>query len=221
VASTRTNAPNKSAKSARSAAKSADPANATAARRVQAKPTFHRAVFAGSFDPVTFGHLDVIARGRNLFDEVVVAIGRNPGKQSLFEPEERLAMLVTLCEQMVQAQPVGASVSVQAFDGLTVDFARSVGATVLLRGIRNLSDLQNEVQQAVTNREVAGLETAFVVAGQSFAYTSSSLIKQITAMGNDLKALRKMVPHAVAQQLRQKKQQRHPALASLMARGDE
>jgi len=188
---------------------------------VQAKPTFHRAVFAGSFDPVTFGHLDVIARGRNLFDEVVVAIGRNPGKQSLFEPEERLAMLVTLCEQMVQAQPVGASVSVQAFDGLTVDFARSVGATVLLRGIRNLSDLQNEVQQAVTNREVAGLETAFVVAGQSFAYTSSSLIKQITAMGNDLKALRKMVPHAVAQQLRQKKQQRHPALASLMARGDE
>ena|GEM_PF-66121 len=224
MASTRTNAPNKSAKSARSAnsaAKSADPAKPPIARRVQAKPTFHRAVFAGSFDPVTFGHLDVIARGRNLFDEVVVAIGRNPGKQSLFEPEERLAMLVTLCEQMVQAQPVGASVSVQAFDGLTVDFARSVGATVLLRGIRNLSDLQNEVQQAVTNREVAGLETAFVVAGQSFAYTSSSLIKQITAMGNDLKALRKMVPHAVAQQLRQKKQQRHPALASLMARGDE
>ena len=224
MASTRTNAPNKSAKSARSAnsaAKSADPAKPPIARLVQAKPTFHRAVFAGSFDPVTFGHLDVIARGRNLFDEVVVAIGRNPGKQSLFEPEERLAMLVTLCEQMVQAQPVGASVSVQAFDGLTVDFARSVGATVLLRGIRNLSDLQNEVQQAVTNREVAGLETAFVVAGQSFAYTSSSLIKQITAMGNDLKALRKMVPHAVAQQLRQKKQQRHPALASLMARGDE
>lgn len=221
MASTRTNAPNKSAKSARSAATLADPASATAAQRVQAKPTFHRAVFAGSFDPVTFGHLDVIARGRNLFDEVVVAIGRNPGKQSLFEPEERLAMLVTLCEQMVQAQPVGASVSVHAFDGLTVDFARSVGATVLLRGIRNLSDLQNEVQQAVTNREVAGLETAFVVAGQSFAYTSSSLIKQITAMGNDLKALRKMVPHAVAQQLRQKKQQRHPALASLMARGDE
>jgi len=184
------------------------------------KPDFHRVVFAGSFDPVTYGHLDVIARGRSLFDEVIVAVGRNPGKQSLFSTEERLQMLDSLCETMVQAMPSGASLRVEAFDGLTVDFARSVGATILLRGIRNLSDLQNEVQQAVTNREVAGLETAFVVAGQSFAYTSSSLIKQITAMGSDNRALRKMVPRLVAEKLREKKKQRHPALVSLMSKGD-
>lgn len=188
--------------------------------KVSAKPTFHRAVFAGSFDPVTYGHLDVIARGRNLFDEVVVAVGRNPGKQSLFSTEERLEMLRELCERMVEAMPEGAAVRVETFDGLTVDFARSVGANVLLRGIRNLSDLQNEVQQAVTNREVAALETAFVVAGQSFAYTSSSLIKQITAMGSDARALRKMVPPLVAEKLREKKKQRHPALVGLMAARD-
>src|SRR4030095_13086602 len=91
-------------------------------------------------------------------------------------------------------EPAAAPVRVQAFTGLTVDFARSVGASALLRGVRNLSDLQYEVQQAVTNREVAGLETAFVVAGQTFAYTSSSLIKQITAMGKNLSALSTTVP---------------------------
>lgn len=165
---------------------------------------------------MTYGHLDVIARGRNLFDEVIVAVGRNPSKQSLFSTEERLEMLRELCERMVEAMPAGAAVRVEAFDGLTVDFARSVGANVLLRGIRNLSDLQNEVQQAVTNREVAALETAFVVAGQSFAYTSSSLIKQITAMGSDARALRKMVPALVAEKLREKKKQRHPSLVGLM-----
>lgn len=188
--------------------------------RPTVKPVWHRAVFAGSFDPVTFGHLDVIARGRHLFDEVVVAVGRNPGKQSLFAPEERVQLLEGLCEDLVSRQPQGAAVRVEAFDGLTVDFARSVGATVLLRGIRNLSDLQNEVQQAVTNREVAGLETAFVVAGQSFAYTSSSLIKQITAMSTQVAALRKMVPPPVVAALMQKKKARHPALVHLMASRD-
>ena len=106
---------------------------------------------------------------------------------------------------------------VKPFSGLTVDFARSLGATVLLRGIRNLSDLQYEIQQAVTNREVAGLETAFVVAGQSFAYTSSSLIKQLTAMGDDLSGLAVMVPPQVVELLRKKKAERHPALERLRA----
>jgi len=89
---------------------------------------------------------------------------------------------------------------------------------VLLRGIRNLSDLQSEVQQALTNREVAGLETAFVVAGQDFAYTSSSLIKQVTAMGRDLKALKSMVPPLVVKMLREKKRQGHSALERLLDR---
>jgi len=174
------------------------------------------AVFPGSFDPVTFGHLDVIARGRELFEELVVAVGRNPGKDTLFTAVERVGMIQGLIDAMVKAKPELGAVRVEAFDGLTVDFARQAGAIALLRGIRNLSDLQNEVQQAVTNREVAGLETAFVVAGQSFAYTSSSLIKQLTAMGHDMEPLKKMVPPVVVRALAKKKSQRHPVLAHLM-----
>lgn len=175
----------------------------------------HIAVFPGSFDPMTFGHLDVINRGRKLFDELVVAIGRNPGKDVLFSADERLGLATSLIAEMVEKEPHLAPVSVRGYSGLTVDFARSIGGTALLRGVRNLSDLQYEVQQAVTNREVAGLETAFVVAGQSFAYTSSSLIRQITALGEDLKALGGMCPPAVIDALRKKKEQRHPVLERL------
>lgn len=178
-------------------------------------------MFPGSFDPVSNGHLDVIRRGRRLFDRVVVAVGRHPGKDPLFSPDERVAMLRELVSEIVAKEPDEAEVSVESFSGLTVDFAKSIGATVLLRGIRNLSDLQSEVQQALTNRQVAGLETAFVVAGQDFAYTSSSLIKQVTAMGRDLKALKSMVPPLVVELLRQKKKAGHPALERLVDREDE
>lgn len=176
----------------------------------------HVAMFPGSFDPVSYGHLDVIRRGRRLFDRLVVAVGRNPGKDPLFSPDERVEMLERLIEDIIREEPGEAEVRVESFAGLTVDFARQVGATVLLRGIRNLSDLQSEVQQALTNRQVAGLETAFIVAGQDFAYTSSSLIKQITAMGTDLKALEVMVPPLVVKLLREKKRRGHPALARLI-----
>lgn len=178
----------------------------------------HLALYPGSFDPITYGHLDVVRRGRHLFDRIVVAVGRNPGKDSLFSVDERLAMVRTLIGEMVAAEPAAAPVTVESFSGLTVDFARQIGATALLRGIRNLSDLQNEIQQALTNREVAGLETVFIVAGQDFAYTSSSLIRQVTAMGKDLNALASMVPAVVIERLREKKAQHHPALESLLAR---
>lgn len=172
-------------------------------------------IYPGSFDPTTLGHLDVVRRGRRLFDRVVVAVGRNPGKAGLFDIDERVEMATTLIAEMVRDEPDEAPVDVRAFSGLTVDFAQEVGAAAILRGIRNLSDLQNEVQQAVTNREVAGLETVFVVAGQSFAYTSSSLIKQITAMGEDLNVLRAMCPPLVIERLREKKAAGHPLLATL------
>jgi pantetheine-phosphate adenylyltransferase len=175
----------------------------------------HLALYPGSFDPITFGHMDVIQRGRRLFDELIVAVGRNPAQDQLFSAEERVAMAKTLVEELLVKEPEGAKVTVRSFAGLTVDFAKSVGAAALLRGVRNLSDLQYEIQQAVTNREVAGLETAFVVAGQSFAYTSSSLIKQVTAMGTDLSALRPMVPDLVIERLREKKAAKHPALERL------
>jgi len=180
----------------------------------------HVAVFPGSFDPITFGHLDVIERGRRLFDRVIIAIGRHPGKAALFTAEERIEMISDLVASLIEREPEAAGVEVRSFDGLTVDFAASVGATVLLRGVRNLSDLQYEIQQAVTNREVAGLETAFVVAGQTFAYTSSSLIKQITAMGRDLSVLGAMVPAPVIERLAQKRDEAHPLLARLRSDND-
>lgn len=180
----------------------------------------HLAVFPGSFDPVTYGHLDVIARGRRLFDEVVVAVGRNPGKDELFLAHERVELVETLIAEMCKAEPELGDVRVEAFTGLTVDFAKSIGASALLRGIRNLSDLQYEVQFAVTNREVADIETAFVVAGQSFAYTSSSLIKQIAAMGDDLsKGLASMCPPVVIEAIIRKKKQGHPVLLKLASGG--
>jgi pantetheine-phosphate adenylyltransferase len=180
----------------------------------------HIALYPGSFDPATFGHLDVIGRGRRLFDELIVGVGRHPGKTPLFALDERVEML----EELVATLPPeagAAPVRVRSFDGLTVDFAREIGAGVLLRGVRNLSDLAYEVQQAVTNREVAGLETVFIVAGQSFAYTSSSLIRQITAFGEDLdRALSPMCPPSVIARLKRKKAEGHPALMSLRGDGE-
>jgi pantetheine-phosphate adenylyltransferase len=186
----------------------------------------HIAVYPGSFDPMTFGHVDVIRRGRRLFDELVVAVGRNPGKDHLFSADERAEMTRQLVEDLLDEEPASdqnpRNVTVESFSGLTVDFARSRGATVLLRGMRNLSDLQYEIQQALTNREVAGLDTVFVVAGPSFAYTSSSLIRQITAMGSNLdQALGAMVPGLVIQSLKEKKARKHPMLERLRSAGPD
>lgn len=175
----------------------------------------HIALVPGSFDPATFGHLDVIERGRRIFDRVVVGVGNNPEKETLFTGDERLEMMRTLMGDLMRSEPDGAPVDVEAYGGLTVDFARRRNATALLRGIRNLSDLQYEVQQALTNREVASLETVFVVAGQSFAYTSSTLIRQLTAMGDDFDALSRMCPPLVVQMLRAKKAENPTMLRNL------
>jgi len=196
------------------AAKRAPKPRQSAPPAAQSRPR-HIAFYPGSFDPPTFGHLDVVIRGRRLFDHIVVGVGQNPSKRTLFSVDERLSMLRTLVAEAVANEPDQATVEVSSYSGLTVDFAASVGATVLLRGIRNLSDLQYEVQQAVTNREVAGLETAFVVAGQSFAYTSSTLIKQITVMGKDLNVLKAMCPALVIEALRQKKRRNAKELREL------
>ncbi len=176
----------------------------------------HVALYPGTFDPVTFGHLDVVARGRRIFDRLVVGVGHNPDKETLFTAEERVAMVRDLVAEIETKEPDAAPVEVHSFTGLTVDFARRVGAPVLLRGIRNLSDLQYEIQQAVTNREVAGVETAFVVAGQSFAYTSSTLIRQLTAMGADLQILSSMCPPLVIERLQEKKALNPPILRRLI-----
>jgi len=178
----------------------------------------HVVMYPGSFDPITYGHLDVIARARRLFDRIIVGVGQNPSKAHLFSVDERLHMARTLVNEIVRDEPDQGPVDVRPFAGLTVDFAREIGAAAIIRGIRNLSDLQNEVQQAMTNREVAGLETAFVVAGPTFAYTSSSLIKQITAMGDDIDSLKSMCPPLVLDMLRAKKAENAPLLQRLQGR---
>lgn len=142
------------------------------------------AIFPGTFDPVTNGHLDVIRRGAGLFNELVVAVGDNPEKKPLLAQSERVALL-----REVLGAEAPANVRVEPFTGLTVDFARQVGATAILRGIRNSSDLHFEFQVALTNREVAGVETVFIMTSVQYAFTSSSLIKQIATMGGDVSGL--------------------------------
>lgn len=158
----------------------------------------HLAIYPGSFDPVTLGHLDVLARARGIFDEVVVAIGRNPEKRDLFTVDERVDLIEPLIADAQRTQPNGARVSVATYSGLTVDFARSVGASAIIRGIRNVTDLASECQLAITNRQVAGIETVFVVTGEEYAFLSSSLIRQIAAFGGSVEKLRPFVPSNVA-----------------------
>ena len=137
------------------------------------------ALFPGTFDPLTNGHLDVVRRAEGLFDELIVAVGTNPAKAELFTPEERLEMIGAILRE----EGIDGRVRVEKFKGLTVDFARKCGATVIVRGLRNATDLAFEFQLAITNRAVAGIETVFIVSGEPYGFTSSSLIKQIAAGG--------------------------------------
>ncbi|MCH2137992.1 MAG: pantetheine-phosphate adenylyltransferase [Phycisphaerales bacterium] len=162
----------------------------------------HIAVYAGSFDPPTLGHLDVIQRARRLFDEIVVGIGENPDKQHMLDPATRLTLMQQLVRDMLEADPDGAPVRVETYEGLTVDFARSINAVALLRGIRNVTDLASECQLAIANRQVANIETTFVITDERYGFTSSSLIRQIVDLGGDVDKLTDIVPQPVLDQLR-------------------
>ncbi|MEM9083459.1 MAG: pantetheine-phosphate adenylyltransferase [Planctomycetota bacterium] len=181
-------------------------------------PIVHTACYAGSFDPPTYGHLDVISRARRMFDRVVLGVGTNPSKHTLFSGDERVDLLNELVAQMVKETPGHAPVHVERFTGLTVDFATETGATVLIRGIRNLNDLTGELQQAITNQHLAGIETVFVGAGSDFSYVSSTLIRQVTAMGNDLSILEPMCPRLVIEALAAKKSERPEAIREIIDR---
>jgi len=181
----------------------------------------HVALYSGSFDPMTLGHLDVLGRARGVFDEIVVAVGRNPEKEPLFSSAERVEMAERLVAELVAATPDGAPVRVEGYHGLTVEFARQIGANVLLRGLRHGSDLASECQLAIANRQVAQMETVFVVAGEIHGYTSSSLIKQVAALGGDLERLATMVPPIVLEALRAKRNQADNPLGRLARNAPE
>jgi pantetheine-phosphate adenylyltransferase len=150
------------------------------------------ALVAGSFDPLTNGHLDVIQRARTLFDRVVVAVLINPGKSPLLTLEERLALVRSSVEGMPH-------VDVLAFDGLLVDVARAEGATVVVRGVRSVTDYEHEWPMARMNATLLpGLETVFLSASPAWAHVSSSLVRQIHLLGGSVEAF---VPPAVAAHL--------------------
>ena len=155
------------------------------------------AVFPGQFDPMTNGHLDIIRRGLKLFDQVIVGVGINPEKRELFTIDERVQMSRQLLRNCPECK-------VKKFTGLTVDFVRQTGATAILRGIRDVSDVRYEFQLALANRAVGGVETVFIMTGDQYALTSSSLIRQVVSFGGDARKLRGLVPALVIKKLAEK-----------------
>ena len=159
------------------------------------------AIYPGSFDPPTNGHLDLIERGSKLFGELIVAILRNPEKDPLFNLEERRAMLETLTQRFD-------NVRVDTFAGLLVDFARQVNAHAVLRGIRAISDYEYELQMALMNRKLeAGVETVFLPAAEVYSYVSSRIVKDVAQLGGQVHGL---VPPLVEKQLQRKLQAGRP-----------
>jgi pantetheine-phosphate adenylyltransferase len=160
------------------------------------------AVYPGSFDPVTLGHLDVIRRAAHLFNELIIGIGRNPGKETLFTPQERIELLEPHLTQFV-------NVHAEAYDGLTFDFVRKSRARVLIRGIRDTTDLSNELLQANLNLTVGGVDTVFLLTRDQHVLTSSTYIKQIYEMGGgNLERIERLVPRNVAEALAHKLEDR-------------
>jgi len=152
-------------------------------------------IYPGTFDPVTFGHLDIIERAGQLFGKVIVAVATKPGKQPLFSLQERVKLL----KECVSRMP---NVSIEGFSGLLVDFAKAKKAGVLIRGLRELSDFEIEFQQATINRKLApGIETVFVMTSAKFFYLNSSMVKEIASMHGNFECF---VPKNVETALRKK-----------------
>jgi pantetheine-phosphate adenylyltransferase len=150
------------------------------------------ALYPGSFDPLTNGHLDVLFRARRLADRVIVAILENDAKEPLFSVEERLEMI----REIVGGD---SGVSVRSFSGLLVDFAAQTGATLLVRGLRAISDYEYELQMALMNRRLApAIETVFLMAKEEYSYVSSRLVKEVARLGADVSGL---VPEPVRHRL--------------------
>ena len=153
------------------------------------------AVVPGSFDPITLGHMDVIARATKLFDEIHVVVVHNPDKHALLP----IAQRVTLNEEALEEAGLSDNVVVASWSmGLLVDYCSDVGATVLIKGIRTQLDISYETPMAMVNRNLAGMETIFLMPEPGHSYVSSSLVRQVASLGGDV---RPYVPHVVAQYL--------------------
>ncbi|TWT33485.1 Phosphopantetheine adenylyltransferase [Posidoniimonas corsicana] len=157
------------------------------------------AVYTGSFDPITLGHLNVIQRSSRLFDEFIVGIGVNPDKTALFDADERVELIRRVCDGLP-------NVTVKSFSGLAVRFVRDCGARTIVRGVRSLSDMEVEFTMTLANRKLdPDIETVFLMADDEFSHVSSSLIKQITPLASD-EELARFVPQQIIPDLRAKLQ---------------
>jgi len=145
------------------------------------------AIYPGSFDPLTNGHVDIVTRGLKMFDRLIVAVANNPQKSHFFSADERVA----LCKEALGERP---GLEIRTFDGLVVDFARAHGVNVLLRGVRAVSDFEYEFQLAGMNRKLSGVETTFIVTSEDSFYVASRLVKEVAMFGGDVST---MVPPAV------------------------
>jgi len=155
------------------------------------------AIYPGSFDPITLGHIDVIGRAAGIFDKLLVSVLVNPRKSPLLELDERIATIREAVDEGLPA--VAAHVEVEGFDGLTVDYARRASAQFIVRGLRAISDFETEMQMAHTNRKLyPEVDTVFFMTALEHAYLSSSLVKEIAQFGGDVS---KMVPAAAARRL--------------------
>lgn len=160
----------------------------------------HRAVCPGSFDPVTYGHLDIVERASRLFDEVVVAVGVNKSKNRLFDADERIAML----EQACLPWP---NVKVDGFHGLLTDFCDARGIQAIVKGLRAVSDFDYELQMAQMNSSLTTVETVFVPTSPEFSFLASSLVKEVAAFGGDVSGfLPDFVNEALVERLRERRE---------------
>ena len=153
-----------------------------------------RAVCPGSFDPVTHGHLDIVERAIRLFDEVIVAVGSNMSKSALFRPDERVEMLTEACKDWP-------GVTVSLFDGLLVDFCQARGAGAIVKGLRFVSDFDYELQMAQMNSHLSGVDTVFMPTAPQWSYLSSSLVREVAALGGDIGDF---LPQAIAERTRRR-----------------
>lgn len=162
-----------------------------------------RAIYPGSFDPVTNGHLDIIERGCKLFDEIIISILINPEKQPFFTIEERMDMLAAVVNDINQG---GCKVRIDSFRGLLVDYAVAQNATAIVRGIRAISDYEYELQMALMNRRLEpGIETVFMMPAETYSYVSSRLVKEVFQLGGTVSGL---VPPLIETRMKEKQERK-------------